>query len=190
MNPQRPSDGHNDNGHTDASAGIGDGVLMLPIPRDSVGNRHQAVEATLGRDQYAEVLYRASYKSARLWCDKAAVTHGLSGMAVLEHYLRRLSRRGWGRFSVVEADVGRGSADIRLDCSAFVLAQAEVCPTKTCSRFAGWFAGMMDWISEDSGRPVKTLCCETQCGADGHDHCVFAVRPRAATPGVAMSELN
>jgi predicted hydrocarbon binding protein len=156
------------------------GPLTCGEPRFCVP-RHQAVEAACGRDKYAETLYHASYKSARYWCDKEAGTHGLSGLAVLEQYLGRLSRRGWGSFSVIEADAASGTADIRLDYSAFVLAQAEVCAAKTCFTFAGWFAGMMDWISEDTGRPVKTLCCETQCGAEGHDHCVFAVRPQAAS---------
>ncbi len=175
MNPQLPIDGHDDAGPRPTG-----GAPMRCVPRRFSGGRHQAVEAALGRANYAELLYHASYKSARHWCDKEAALHGLSGIAVFEHYLRRLSRRGWGSFSVIEADAASGTADIRLDHSAFVLAQAKVCAAKTCSRFAGWFAGMMDWIGESTGRPVKTLCCETQCGADGHDHCIFAIRPQAA----------
>lgn len=165
MNPKFPFDGNDD---TD--------------PDISVGGTppHLAVEASLGREKYAEALYYASYKSARLWCDKEAGACGLSGIAVMEHYLRRLSRRGWGSFSVAAADAASGSADIRLDYSAFLLLQAEVCAAKTCFTFSGWFAGVMDWVSENTGRPVKTLCCETQCGAEGYDHCIFAVHPQAA----------
>jgi hypothetical protein len=175
VKPQRPIDGHDD-----AGTRTMDGVPMHCMPRHVFGSGQQVVEAVLGRDKYAEMLYHASYESARYWCEKEAGTHGLAGMAVFEHYLRRLSRRGWGSFSLIEADAASGSADIRLDHSAFTLKQAQVCAAKTCYRFSGWFAGMMDWIGENSGRPVRTLCCETQCGADGHDHCIFAVRPRAA----------
>jgi hypothetical protein len=171
MNARRRNDGHDDTGVPST-----DGPMFY-VPGQSFGNRHQARR---DRVKYAEILYHASYKSARYWCDKEAKTHGLSGIAVFEHYLCRLSQCGWGSFSVIEADVANGAADIRLDHSAFLLAQAEMCAAKTCYRLTGWFAGMMDWISENTGRPVKTLCCETQCGADGHDHCIFAVRPRLA----------
>jgi hypothetical protein len=44
-------------------------------------------------------------------------------MEVFEHYLSRLSQRGWGQFSFIEADEVTGNASIRLDNSCFVLAQ-------------------------------------------------------------------
>lgn len=156
-----------------------DGLPMLYMPRHFFVNNHAAVEQALGREKYAEILYQAGYKSAHYWCDKEAKTHGLEGMAVFEHYLARLSQRGWGLFRFEEADAGSGEADIRLDYSSFVLAQKEVCASKTCYMFAGWFAGAMDWVTENLGHPVKTLCCETQCGAEGHAHCLFAVRPKS-----------
>lgn len=148
-----------------------------------ITNGHAAVEAALGREKYAEVIYRAGYKSARYWCEKTAKAHGLTGMAVLERYLERLSQAGWGRFSFIGADPAAGCADIRLDRSIFVLAQAETCAvTKTCYMFSGRLAGAMDWVGEQvkehGGAPLETVCCETQCGAEGHDHCVFAVRPK------------
>lgn len=139
---------------------------------------HPEIGAGMGDENYADILYHASYKSARHWCEKEAHIHGLSGLDLFEHYLDRLSRRGWGRFSLVEADPSTGTADVRLDHSNLVLAQAEACAAKTCYMFSGWFAGMMDWIGDSAGKPVRTVCCETQCGADGFDHCIFAVRQR------------
>ena len=169
MKPQLPIDVDDEHGVWST-----DGLPML--------YNHAAVEAALGREKYAEILYQAGYKSAHHWCEKETKTHGLAGMAVFEHYLERLSQRGWGRFSFIEADPASGSADIRLDHSAFVLAQAEVCAAKTCYMFSGWFAGAMDWVGEqmreNGGTPLQAMCCETQCGAEGHDHCVFAVRPK------------
>lgn len=179
MKPQLPAEEGEASGMQSA-----DGQPMVYVPHHFLVNSHAAVEAALGREKYAEILYRAGYKSARHWCDKEAKANGLADMAVFEHYLERLSRRGWGRFSLIEADPAGGSADIRLDHSAFVLAQAETCAAKTCYMFSGWFAGVMDWVGEqmrgNGGPPLQTLCCETQCGADGHDHCVFAVRPKPA----------
>ncbi|MCB1917666.1 MAG: hydrocarbon binding protein [Rhodocyclaceae bacterium] len=155
--------------------GADEGALW---PEDEI--RLESVEAALASEGYAEILYQASYKSARFWCEREARTGPLSGIALLEHYLSRLSRHGWGRFRVIEADAATGCADIQLDCSPFVLAQGEVCSAKTCCRFAGWFAGIMDWICESRGRTIRTVCHETQCGADGYDRCIFAVRPRAS----------
>lgn len=80
-----------------------DALPMLYVPRHFFTNNHAAVEEALGRDAYAEILYQAGYKSAYHWCDKEAKLHGMSGMAVFEHYLKRLSQRGWGLFSIVEA---------------------------------------------------------------------------------------
>lgn len=176
VNSQAPGEGQDD----DDRLATGHDSLQR-VTRDFCRSMQKAAGSGSGGEPYAEILYHASYKSARHWCEKEARTLGLSGMAVFEHYLHRLSRRGWGRFSVVEADATNGFADVRLDHSTFVLAQAEACATKTCYMFAGWFAGMMDWIAENAGQPVKTICCETQCGADGFDHCIFAIRPQLFT---------
>ncbi|QTQ38560.1 4-vinyl reductase domain-containing protein [Aromatoleum petrolei] len=138
----------------------------------------QDLETGMGDESYGDILYHASYKSAGHWCEKEAFAHGLAGVELFEHYLERLSARGWGRFSLAEADFRTGTADVRLDHSTLVLSQAEACAARTCYMFAGWFAGMMDWIGENAGKPLSTVCCETQCGADGFDHCIFAIRPR------------
>lgn len=173
MNPTPPVEGQGDGGPAPYA-----GAPKACASADLLGITQRTVEASVGRERYAEMLYRASYTSARYWCDREARAHGLSGMAVFDHYLSRLSRCGWGRFSVIQADAATGTADVRLDHSDFVPARGDVCSSKICFRFAGWFAGVMDWISENTGRPVRTLCCESRCGADGHGHCVFAVRPR------------
>jgi len=99
MQPQLPID-------VDPETGVWttDALPMLYVPRHFFTNNHVAVEEALGREAYADILYKAGYKSAYHWCDKEAKQHGLSGMAVFEHYLKRLSQRGWGLFSIVEAD--------------------------------------------------------------------------------------
>jgi predicted hydrocarbon binding protein len=102
-------------------------------------------------------------------------------MAVYEHYLKRLSQRGWGLFSFIEADAITGHAQVKLENSVFVLAQGiagvPVDHNKVCYLFAGWFSGAMDWVLESSGSAVRTTSTETQCAAEGHAHCVFTVSP-------------
>lgn len=176
MNPQLPID-------VDAQTGIWttDGLPMIYVPRHFFVNNHVETEAVVGRDVYAPALYKAGYRSAYFWCQKEAATHGLSGMAVYEHYLKRLSQRGWGLFSFIDADASTGHARIKLEHSVFVLAQGiagvPVNHSKVCYLFAGWFSGAMDWVLETSGSSVRTTSEETQCAAEGHDHCEFTVRP-------------
>ena len=158
-----------------------DSLPMLYVPRHFFVNNHTAIEAALGREKYAELVYDAGYKSAHYWCTRESATHGLVGVSVFEHYLKRLSQRGWGQFSFDTIDAKTGVAEVRLQHSAFVLA----CPGnqgRLCYMFAGWFSGAMDWVLEQNGSTVKTLSCETQCGAEGHPHCTFSVRPHIKVP--------
>ncbi len=131
MQPQLPID-------VDPDTGVWttDALPMLYVPRHFFTNNHMAVEEALGADAYAEILYKAGYKSAYHWCDKEAALHGLNGMAVFEHYLKRLSQRGWGLFEIIEADPASARARIELRHSSFVLQQPgkESASSATCSR--------------------------------------------------------
>jgi predicted hydrocarbon binding protein len=172
MQPQIPID-------VDAATGVWstDGLPMLYVPRHFFVNNHTAIEAALGAERYAPILYDAGHRSAHFWCASESATHGLKGVAVFEHYLQRLSLRGWGRFAFESRDAGSGVARIRLEHSAFVLARPGA-PGRLCYMFAGWFAGAMDWVLEQAGAPLRTHSHESQCAAEGHAHCVFSVRPR------------
>ena len=55
---------------------------MLYVPRHFFVNNHIGIEEVLGADAYAEILYKAGYKSAWHWCEKEAECHGLEGVAV------------------------------------------------------------------------------------------------------------
>jgi predicted hydrocarbon binding protein len=165
----------------DSETGVwtSDALPMLYVPRHFFVNNHMGIEEVLGADAYAEILYKAGYKSAWHWCEKEAECHGLEGVAVFEHYMKRLSQRGWGLFSFTEVDAAKASASIKLLNSSFVLQQPEA-HGKLCYMFAGWFAGAMDWVSDTTGNPLRSSCSETQCGGEGHDHCVFTVTAVAA----------
>ena len=72
MQPQLPIDVNKQTGIWTT-----DGLPMLYVPRHFFVNNHTAVEAALGRERYAEILYRAGYDSAYFWCQHEAKTHGL-----------------------------------------------------------------------------------------------------------------
>lgn len=160
----------------------------MPLPQvyaKVLSNDHAALEAALGREHYAGIIYRAGYKSARYWCEKDARLQALDGRAVFDRFLKHLSESVWGRFSLVEVDSASRNAEIRLDHSPFVLTQGETCAAKHCHLFSGWFAGAVDWLGERSGcaaaGKASSTCKQTQCGAQGHDHCIFSVRGKPPT---------
>ena len=59
-----------------------DGLPMIYMPRHFFVNNHLAVEAALGEAVYARQLYDAGHKSAWVWCETEAATHGLEGLEV------------------------------------------------------------------------------------------------------------
>ncbi len=156
-----------------------DALPMLYMPRHFFTNNHTAIEQALGRTAYAQILYQAGYQSAYHWCAKEASLHGMTGMTVFEHYLQRLSQRGWGCFSIQEADPARAHAWIKLRYSSFVLAQPDR-KGRLCYMFAGWFAGAMDWVNDTAptgAQRPRARAEEICCAAEEHDYCVFEVTP-------------
>ena len=164
-----------------------DGLPMLYVPRHFFINNHLAVEAALGREANAKLLYDAGYRSAWSWCEKEAETHGLGGFEVFRHYMRRISQRGWGQFTVERLDEATGEAAVRVDHSALVegyrqrIADGQADQggqEKICYMFAGWFPGSLTWAGENLGMRLELTSAETQCGAEpGHDHCLFEIQP-------------
>lgn len=173
MRPQVPIE-------VDSSSGIWttDGLPMLYVPRHFFVNNHVMVESALGRERYAQLLSASGHRSAWFWCDSESATHELEGAAVFEHYLKRLSQRGWGQFSFEALDAERGTAEIRVRKSAFVLAQPQA-RGRLCYMFEGWLCGAMDWVLQRSGPQSSSACVEASCASEGASFCTFKVGPRA-----------
>ncbi|MCK0744351.1 DUF5943 domain-containing protein [Chromohalobacter nigrandesensis] len=160
-----------------------DALPMLYVPRHFFVNNHVAVEQALGIETYAEILYQAGYKSAWHWCEKEAECHGITGVDVFEHYMKRLSQRGWGRFFTEAIDLDAGTACVRLEDSAFVYQQGKV-GHKVDYMFTGWFAGAMDQILAARGSELRTVAEQTQSAAEpACDVGRFQVTPRSQSAG-------
>ena len=151
-----------------------DGVPMILLPRHFFINNHLATEAALGLERYSEILFEAGHKSAYVWCEQEARTHGLDGVEVFHHYMKRLSQRGWGQFSVETVDAQTGCARVQVRHSVFALEQKNA---KTCYMFRGWFPGSLEFVGSRLGKRWKLGSIEAQCPAEGHDHCTFETRP-------------
>lgn len=158
-----------------------DNLAMIYVPRHFFVNNHMAVEQALGAEAYATILYTAGYKSAWYWCEKEAATHSINGLDVFRHYMKRISQRGWGQFTIQLMDPQTGAARVRLDHSIFVYQYGSDARRCVCYMFAGWIPGSLEWAGMNLGAEWKLTCSEKQCGADGvSDHCVFEARPMVA----------
>lgn len=156
-----------------------DGLPMLYMPRHFFINNHLSVEQALGRDRYASQLYDAGFRSAWTWCEHEARQHGLSGIAVFHHYMKRISQRGWGQFDGSGIDHKTCCGDVVLRNSCFVLQELEGSGAGgRCYLFNGWFPGALAWIRGETAMGTELTCKETQCASEGHDRCIFTVTPR------------
>lgn len=160
----------------DPSTGIWstDGLPMIYMPRHFFVNYYAAMDAALGRETHARMLFAASHKSAVQWAAAESKTHGLRDLAVFRHYLDRLSHRGWAQFTIEDVDLSGPSAHVRVDNSVFGLQLGRTDRTE-CAMFAGSLAGCLEWAAKDAGQSVTMTATETQCIAQGHAHCRFAV---------------
>ncbi|MBK8065317.1 MAG: 4-vinyl reductase [Betaproteobacteria bacterium] len=155
-----------------------DGMPMILVPRHFLVNNHVAVENAIGQAAYAKHLHEAGYKSAWQWCEKEAATHGLAGLAVFHHYMKRLSQRGWAQFRVEAADPAAGTARVRARHSVFVSEAGPNAGRKTCYMFLGWLVGSLEWVRKAEGLDGRLRATEVECGAEGaQDGCVFEVSP-------------
>jgi predicted hydrocarbon binding protein len=151
-----------------------DGIPMILVPRHFFLNNHLAVEAALGEERYAEILFAAGHKSAYTWCEKEARTHALSGVEIFHHYMKRLSQRGWGQFRVESVEPDSGRARVQVLHSVFALQPRA---SKACYMFRGWFPGSLEYVAGALGKTLKLQSEEIQCAAEGAAHCVFETRP-------------
>ncbi len=157
-----------------------DALPMILVPQHFFLNSHYAVEAELGPQRNAAVLRPADYRSSYHWCEKESAHHGITGIAVFQHYMDRLTQRGWSQFDVLDTDMDAGTARIRIRNSLFVDDARRSTGRKLCYRFAAWFEGSLEYVLAAAGRPLSLEAREVYCAGEGvHDHCLFEVAPRA-----------
>ncbi|KQW20937.1 hypothetical protein ASC80_12285 [Afipia sp. Root123D2] len=155
-----------------------DGLPMIYLPRHFYLNHIAAFTKALGEGPALRVLYEAGYESAWQWCEKEAAQHNLHGADVFLHYMKRISQRGWGQFTVLELNRSTGETRVQLDHSVFVAGHSGLEKQSVCSGFAGWFAGALEWVGHSMGFNWKLKATEDECAGDGqHGHCIFWIRP-------------
>lgn len=156
-----------------------DALPMILVPQHFFLNYHYAVEAVLGPEKLEEVLRPAGHCSAYFWCEKEAAHHGMSGIEVFRHYMRRITQRGWGQFDILKVELATGIAQVRLRHSAMVDAAHPTSGRKVCYMFSAWLEGSLDYVAASAGLTQHWKAREIYCVAEGiNDHCLFEVSPR------------
>lgn len=151
-----------------------DSLPMVYVPRHFLVNNHRAMEEALGVEAYRRVLTPAGDRSALQWCTAEARSHGLQPEETVGHYLRRLSQRGWGRFSIEQLDAVAGTGRFSLRYSVFALEYGSAAGRSVCYMFEGFLVGAMGYLLQQAGRQGEPRCREVACAADGrHDACRF-----------------
>lgn len=157
-----------------------DALPMILMPQHFFLNNHYAVEAVLGPEKLEEVLRPAGHRSAYFWCEKEAAHHGLSGVEVFRHYMRRITQRGWGQFDILRLEPENGVAQVRLRHSAMVDEARRTSGRKVCYMFSSWLEGSLEYVAASADRTQHVKAREVYCAAEGaKDHCLFEVSPRA-----------
>jgi predicted hydrocarbon binding protein len=149
-----------------------DGLRMILVPRHLVTNNLAAVEQRVGREASAELHRAGGYRSAYEWCEHEAERHGLGGVEVFSHYMRRLGQRGWGQFAVEQLDVYLG--DVRVTVRHSALAVTRDVDGPACYMFEGWVEGALAYVRDADAVPGATPTVrEVACAALGADRCEF-----------------
>lgn len=153
------------------------GLPMILLPCHFLLNLQRSMQAELGRERYDRVLHEAGRRSAYQWCAAEGERRGRGGLGVFHCYLASLSKRGWGRFELTEADPAAGRACIRVQNSAFT---AESADEPACGMFRSWFVGAMQYVADTDGGCRDVQAREARCGAcTGRGVCEFVVEPVA-----------
>ena len=158
-----------------------DGQPMILVPRHFWAFIQMECERRFGIEGARAVFDAATYKAAKVWCAREAKTHGLDGIAVFRHYLKRVSQRGFGQFTIEKIDPEAGTATIRLDHSVYVAEYGPNAGRRVCYTFCSAFTGGMEYVAEAAGHPRALKAEEIQCGAEGADCCRYEVTPAATS---------
>lgn len=154
-----------------------DGQPVILVPRHFWALIQMEGERRFGVAGMKAVFEAATGQAARIWCEREAKTHGLLGVEVFRHYLKRITERGYGQFTIESIDAQSGTASIRLDHSVYAAEYGRNAGREVCYMFTSAFAGGMEYVAQSEGRPRRFACLEVQCAATGADCCRFEVSP-------------
>lgn len=148
-------------------------VPMILTTRDHISQIQMTCERVLGKEKMMEVMYQSGFETGYDFSTAIAGMSELEGVQILEDYLRIASVRGWGRFTVVKADVDAGEFIIQTHSS--IVEEFPPGSGKVCHIWRGIFAGVVQTVLESLDKTGTLESEETRCMADGDPYCEIRV---------------
>lgn len=149
-------------------------VPMILTTRDHIAQIQKTCEEVLGKEKMIEVMYQSGFDSGYDFSIALASMSELSGVQILEEYLRIASVRGWGRFIVEKADLESGEFILQLKSS--LVEEFPPGSGKVCHIWRGIFAGVVQAVLESLDKTGVLESEETMCIADGDPECEIRVK--------------
>jgi len=149
-------------------------VPMILTTRDHISQIQKTCERVLGEDKMVEVMYQSGFETGYDFSTAIASMSELEGVQILDEYLRVASVRGWGRFTVIKADLEIGEFIIQMQSS--IVEEFPPSSGKVCHIWRGIFAGIVQTVLESLDKTGTLESEETRCMADGDPYCEIRVK--------------
>jgi predicted hydrocarbon binding protein len=145
------------------------GVRYFLVRPETVAQLQKDMEAGLGLERTAEILYSAGFTGGSLSASAYREKLGLSGVDIARFMASMGGQIGWGRLEVEECDPESGRLEVSLTNSVFAQGYGPSA-APVCHMVRGVFAGVGSIVL---GGPVEAV--EVQCRAAGAPNCRIVV---------------
>ncbi|HEY3128740.1 MAG TPA: DUF5943 domain-containing protein [Acidobacteriota bacterium] len=126
------------------------GQEMILLPRHFFRYILREVQAVAGTEAFRRIFEKAGHDGAVTFCRRFREVHGCTPEEAVRGYLKEMSLRGWGRFSILRLEPERGYLDVLLQNSALA-AEGEL-PSGHIIWEAS-MAGALGFLRDCMGKP-------------------------------------
>lgn len=134
------------------------GQAMILLPRHFFRYILREVHDVAGPEAFRSIFRKAGHDGAVTFCRRFQEAHGCTPLEAVEGYLKEMSLRGWGQFTIVRLDPGAGYLEVSLRNTALA-AEADL-PSGNLI-WEGAMQGAMNFLQESlGGRFDESLSAE------------------------------
>ena len=127
------------------------GQVMILIPRHFFRYILREVKAVAGAEAFRRIFEKAGFDGAVTFCRRFREIYACTPREAIEGYLKEMSLRGWGHFTILRLEPDAGCLEVLLQNSA--LANEENIPSGHLI-WEGAMLGAMTFLRECVGQPL------------------------------------
>jgi hypothetical protein len=128
------------------------GQHMILLPRHFFRDILDQVSAVAGPEAFRRIFHRAGHDGALTFCRRFQEYHGCTPREAVDGYLKEMSLRGWGQFTITRLDAEAGLLEVSLRGSALA---AEKEGSSGHVIWEGAMLGVMAFLQENLATPSK-----------------------------------